>query len=155
MADKLTLPLSLLPNLLPIIDGVYVHAEGPKVRPILPGQYRALIDTGASHCWVKPHIGDALRPHSLEDYVVDRGDGIEEEAGFEIKSGFMKGLSGKPVEGWVQLDARLPAYKMLLLSGDFDAPADLVIGMDLICSFLQCAVLIRGTGTLPMLVIEF
>ena len=155
MADKLALPLALLPNLLPIIDGVYVHAEAPVIRPISPGGYRALIDTGSSHSWVKPHIGESLRPHSLEGYVVDRGEGVEENAGIEIKSGFMKGLNGKPVRGWVQLEARLPAIEMLLFSGDFDAPADLVMGMDLMCSFAQCAVLVRGVETSPILVIEF
>jgi hypothetical protein len=155
MADSLALPLALLPNLLPVLEGVYVHAQGPTTSPALPGPYRALIDTGSSHSWVKPPIGESLQPHSLEEYVVDRGDGAEEDAAIDVKSGFMKGLEGKPVRGWVQLDARLPAIETLLLSGNFDAPADLVIGMDLMCSFIQCGVLIRGTQTQSMLVIEF
>jgi hypothetical protein len=155
MADKLALPLALLPNLLPVLEGTYVHAHGPTTTPTFPGPYRALIDTGSSHSWVKSRIGDSLQPHSLEGYVVDRGDGTEEDAAIDVKSGFMKGLEGKPVRGWVQLDARLPAIEILLLSGNFDAPSDLVIGMDLMCSFIQCGVLIRGTQTQSMLVIEF
>ena len=155
MSNKLALPLILLPNLLPMLQGVYVPARGPMTKPPSPGPYSALIDTGASHSWVKPHIGDSLEPHSLEGYVVHHGDGKEEDAGVDVKFGFMKGLNGKPVKGWVQLDARLPAIENLILSGDFEAPADLVIGMDLICSFIQCGVLIRGTQTQSMLVIEF
>jgi len=155
MPEKLLLPLRLAQNLLPYLDGVYVYTNAPKHVPVTPGPYRALIDTGASHSWVKPHIGDTLPTHSLEGYVIDRGDGVEEEAGLDVKSGFMKGLLGKPVKGWVQLAAPLPAVEILLLSGDFDAPADLVVGMDIICSFLQCAVLIRGTQYQPSLVIEY
>jgi hypothetical protein len=155
MPDKLLLTLSLAQNLLPYLDGVYVHAEAPLLAPVTPGSYRALIDTGASHSWVKPYIGNSLQGHSLEGYVIDRGDGIEESAGLEVKSGFMKGLSGRPVKGWVQLDARLPAYHTLLFSGEFDAPADLVVGMDILSSFLQCAVLIRGVKYRPSLVIEY
>jgi hypothetical protein len=156
MSDKLALPLILLPNLLPMLGGVHVHAKAPMTRPPSPGPYQALIDTGASHSWVKPHIGDSLQPHSLEGFVVDRGDGPEAPASIDVKSGFLKGLSGKPVRGWVQLHAQLPALEILLLSGDFDAPVvDLVIGMDLLCSFIQCGVLIRGTQAQPMLALEF
>lgn len=155
MPERLSLPLTLAQNLLPYLEGVYVHAEGPGSRPITPGAYRALIDTGASHSWVKAHIGDSLQTHSLEGYVIDRGNGVEEEASLDVKLGFMRGLSGKPVRGWVQLDSRLPAIEILLFSGDFDAPADLVIGMDLMCSFLQCVVLIRGAESQPSLVIEY
>ena len=61
----------------------------------------------------------------------------------------------RPVRGWVQLDARLPAIEMLLLSGDFGAPADVLIGMDLLCNFVQCGVLIRGVARQPQLVLEF
>jgi hypothetical protein len=156
MPEKLILPLGLAANLLPFLDGVYVHAQAPLTVPSSPGPYRALIDTGASHSWVAPHIGDSLQPHSLEGYVVDRGDGTEEAAGLDVRFGFMKGLSGKPVRGWVQLESRLPAYELLLFSGDIGMPGvDLVVGMDLMCSFLQCAVLIRGTETKPALVIEY
>ena len=51
------------------------------------GPYRALIDTGASHSWVKPQIGDFLQTHSLEGYVIDLGDGEEEgiHLGFEVR----------------------------------------------------------------------
>lgn len=155
MPDRLALPLVLLPNLLPILEGVYVHAQAPSIRPSAPGQYRALIDTGATHSWVKPHIGDSLQPYSLEGYVVDRGDGTEEDAGIDVKFGFMKGLKGKPVRGWVQLEARLPAVEILLFAGELEAPADLVIGMDIICSFVQCRLLFRGTNRPAKLVLEF
>jgi hypothetical protein len=154
MPVKLLLPLVLAQNLLPYLDGVYVHAEAPERPPVAPGPYRALIDTGTSHSWVKPRIGDSLPTHSLEGYVVHRGDGVQGDASLDVKFGFMKGLLGPPVKGWVQLDSRLPAYQILLLSGEFDALGDLVIGMDLMCSFLQCAVLIRGTEYQPSLVIE-
>jgi len=77
MPDKIGLPLILLPNLLPTLEGVFVHAQTPVARPLTPGTYRALIDTGASHSWVKPQIGDTLEPHSLEGYFLDRGDGKE------------------------------------------------------------------------------
>ena len=103
-----------------------MHAQTPVTRPLSPGPYRALIDTGASHSWVKPHIGGSLQPHSLEGYVVDRGDGKEEDATINVKFGFMKGLNGNPVKGWVQLDARLPAIEILLFSGEFNAPADVL-----------------------------
>ncbi len=93
MADKLALPLVLLSNLLLMLEGVYVHALAPTTRPLSPGPFRALIDTGASHSWVKPHIGDSLQPHSLEGYIVDRGDGTEENASVDVKAGFMKGLA--------------------------------------------------------------
>ena len=155
MTDRLALPLVLLRNWLPSLEGVYVHAQAPTTKPISPGPYRALIDTGASHSWVKSHLGDSLQSHSLEGYVVDRGDGTEEEAGVDVKVGFMKRLSGRPVRGWAQLDARLPAIEMLLLSGDFGAPADVLIGMDLLCNFVQCGVLIRGVAGQPQLVLEF
>lgn len=155
MPDKLILPLTLLRNLLPVLDGVHIHARGPLTPPLSPRPYRALIDTGSSHTWIKPSIGEGLEPHSLEGYVTDRGDGVEEDAGIDVKAGFMKGLSGQPRNGWVQLDPRLPAIQLLLLSGDFEAPADLVVGMDLMLSFLQFAVLVRGMETQPALVIEF
>ncbi|MGA9641219.1 MAG: hypothetical protein WBQ72_07470 [Terriglobales bacterium] len=155
-SEKLAIPICLLQNLLPVLDGVYVHAQAPTVRPQAPGPYRALIDTGSSHSWVKPHIGNALQPHSLEGYVLDHGHGTEEDANIDVKFGFMKGLSGKPVRGWVQLEPRLPAIEILLFSGDFDdVTADVLVGMDLMCSFLQFAILIRGTQTLPMLALEF
>ena len=154
--EKLVIPIGLLQNLLPVLDGVYVHAQAPTTRPGAPGAYRALIDTGSSHSWVKPHIGDALQPHSLDGYALDRGDGTEEDANIDVKFGFMKGLPGKPVRGWVQLEPRLPAIEILLFSGNFaDGMADVLIGMDLMCSFLQFAILIRGTQTLPMLALEF
>ncbi len=153
MPDRLILPLVLEPNLLPYLDGVY--AQAPQSAPATPGTYRALIDTGASHSWVKPHIGDSLPPHSLDGYVIDRGDGIEEDLGVDVKFGFMKGLSGRPTRGWVQLDSRLPAYEIMLLSEEFEAPADVIVGMDLMCSFLQCAVLIKGIKYAPSLVIEY
>jgi hypothetical protein len=155
MTDRLALPLVLLPNLLLSLEGVHVHAQAPATRPISPGPYRALIDTGASHSWVKPNVGDSLQPHSLEGYVVNHGDGAEEDAGIDVKVGFMKGLSGSPVRGWVQLHARLPAIEILLFSGDFGAPADVLIGMDLLCSFIQCGVLIRGVAGQPQLALEF
>jgi hypothetical protein len=155
MPDKIGLPLILLPNLLPTLEGVFVHAQTPVARPLTPGTYRALIDTGASHSWVKPQIGDTLEPHSLKGYVLDRGDGKEEEIIVDVKSGFMKGLNGKPVKGWVQLDARLPAVEMLLLSGDFNAPADVLIGMDFLCNFIQCGVFFKGVQGQALLVIEF
>jgi|SRR5579864_2848886 len=155
MPDKLSLPLSFGQNLLLYLDGVYIHEKAPRTVPMTVGPYRALIDTGASHSWVKPHIGDTLEPHSLEGYVVNRSEGVEEDAGLEVKVGFMKGLSGQPVRGWIQLETRLPAIEILLFSGDFDAPADVLIGMDMICSFLQCAVLVRGTQFRPLLVIEY
>jgi len=154
MSERLALPLVMLPNLLLMLEGVYVHVHPPMFRPGSPGPYRALIDTGASHSWVKPHIGDSLQPHSLEGYIVDSGDG-KEEAGIDVKVGFMKGLNGKPVRGWVQFESRLPAIDILLFSGDFGADADLVIGMDLLCSAVQCGVLIRGNQAPPMLAIEF
>jgi hypothetical protein len=156
MPDKIVLPLLLLPNLLPILEGVFVRGHDPTLGPVLRGPYRALIDTGASHSWVKPYIGDFLQPHSLEGYVVEGGDGVEVDANsIEVMCGFMKGLSGKPVSGKVQLEARLPFIEILLFSGDLDAPVDLVIGMDIISSFIQCGVLIRGTQTPSMLAIEF
>jgi len=155
MPEKISLPLLLAENLLLYLNGVYAYADVPKHPPHTPGPYRALIDTAASHSWVKPHIGDTIPTHSLEGYVVDRGDGVEEEAGLDVKSGFMKGLLGRPVKGWIQLAPPLPAVEILLLSGDFGAPADLVVGMDIICTFLQCAVLIRGTKYQPSLVIEY
>jgi hypothetical protein len=156
MPEKLMLPLRLAQNLLPLLDGVYVHAEAPLTVPLGTGPYRALIDTGSSHSWVKPNIGDSLQRHSLEGYVVDRGNGTEEDAALDVKFGFMKGFSGKPVRGWVQFDRRLPAYDILLFSGDFGMPdVDLLVGMDIVCSFLQCAVLIRGTQYQPSLNIEY
>jgi hypothetical protein len=91
----------------------------------------------------------------LEGYVVDRGDGEGGDVIIDVKSGFLKGLKGKPVRGWVQLDARLPAIEILLLSGEFNAPGDLVVGMDLLCSFLQCGILFKGIQQQPSLVIEF
>jgi hypothetical protein len=155
MTEKIALPLIALPNLLPTLRGVHVHAAAPIMPPSSPGPYSALIDTGSSHTWVKPHVGKLLEPHSLEDYVIDRGDGVEEDAGVIVKSGFMKGLQGTPLRGWVQLEERLPALDLLLLSGEFEAPTDLVIGMDLIFSFLQFGILIRGMNTQPTLVIEY
>jgi hypothetical protein len=156
MPDKLLVPLRLAPNLLPLLDGVYVHAQTPLIVPLAAGPYRALIDTGSSHSWVKPNIGDSLQPHSLEGYVIDQGDDVEEDASLDVKFGFMKGFSGKPVRGWVQLEQRLPAHDILLLSGDFGMQdVDLLVGMDIICSFPQCAVLIRGTQYQPSLVIEY
>jgi hypothetical protein len=155
MTQQVVLPLRLLPNLLPVLEGVYVHPEAPLTKPTVPGPYRALIDTGSSHSWVKPAIGDLLQPHSLEGYVLERGDGIEEDLALDVKSGFMKGLQGKPVEAWVQLDRRLTAFKVLLLSGDFDMPhADVVLGMDYLLNFVQCGVLFRGLQTQSQLVIE-
>jgi hypothetical protein len=155
MPDRLTLPLGLLSNLLPVLSGVHIHAEAPLARPVSSGPYDAVIDTGSSHTWIKPVVGNGLQPHSLEGYVIDRGDGVQEEAGIDVKAGFMRGLSGSPRRGWVQLDVRLPAIEMLLLSGDFDMPTDVLIGMDLIASFLQFAVVIRGTETQPFLQVEF
>jgi len=75
----------------------------------------------------------------------------------DVKFGFMKGLSGKPVRGWVQLEARLPAIEILLFSGDFNAPGDLIIiiGMDILCSFMQCGIVFRGVQAQPLLVLEF
>ena len=139
-----------------MLEGVFVHAQAPTTGALSPRPYRALIDTGASNSWVRTHIGDMLQPYSLKGYVVDRGDGVEEEASIDVKSGFMKGLTGKPVRGWVQLHERVPAREMLLLSGDTKAPvADLVIGMDLLCSFVMCGVLVRGSRGQPTLAIEF
>jgi hypothetical protein len=155
MPNRIGLHVVLLSNLLPVLDGVYVHAQAPATRPLSPGPYRALIDTGASHSWVKPQIGDSLQSHSLEGYVVDRGAGDEGDVTIDVKSGFLKGLKGKPVRGWVQLDARLPAIEILLLSGESNAPGDLVVGMDLLCSFPQCGILFKGIQEQPSLVIEF
>ena len=155
MPERTLLPLSFLPNMLPVLDGVYVHAYAPVAKPVLPGPYRALIDTGSSHSWVKPAIGDNLRSHSLEGYVVDRGNNEEEEVLVDVKTGFLKGLSGNPRKGWIQLEPNLPAIDLLLLSGDFEAPVDLVLGMDLMLSFVQCAVLVRGLQFKPTLVIEY
>ena len=155
MSERLLLPLGLAENLLLYLRGVDVHAEAPPSRPITPVPYTALIDSGASHSWVKPNIGNNLSLHSLEGYVVHRGDGVEEDAELDVKFGFTNGLSGKPVRGWVQLDARLPAYEMLLFSGEFDAPADLVLGMDVMCSFIQCGILVRGTQQQPSMAIEY
>jgi hypothetical protein len=155
VSERLLLTLDLAENLLLYLKGVYIHSQAPRSRPVAPGPHVALIDSGASHSWVKPSIGDKLEPHSLEGYVVRRGDGVEEDAGLEVKFGFMKGLQGKPVKGWVQLDARLPAYGILLFSGEFGAPADIVIGMDIMCSFIQCGVLVRGTAQRPSLAIEY
>jgi hypothetical protein len=155
MTDKLGLPLLQLSNLLPVLEGVYVHAQAPVTRPLSPGPYLALIGTGASHSWVRPQIGDSLEPHSLEGYVIDRGDGKEEDATIDVKFGFMKGLNGKPVRGWVQLDMRLPALEILLFSGQFNAPADLIIGMDILLSFIQCGIVFKGLKEQPLLVVEF
>jgi hypothetical protein len=155
MTEKISLPLVLLSNLLPTLEGVYVHEQAPTMRPFSPGPFRALIDTGASHSWVKPHIGDVLQPHSLEGYVVNRCDGTEENWSPDVKFGFMKGLTGKPVRGWVQLAAQLPAIDILLFSGEFPAPADLLIGMDLICSFIRCGLVFAGPRVHPTLLIEY
>jgi hypothetical protein len=67
----------------------------------------------------------------------------------------MKGLTGKPVRGWVQLAAQLPAIDILLFSGEFPAPADLLIGMDLICSFIRCGLVFAGPRVHPTLLIEY
>src|SRR5437667_2995930 len=70
--------------------------------------YRTLIDTGSSHSWVKPHIGDSLQRHSLEGYVVDRGDGAEENA-----SVFHRGShrsARKMRMGCVTLTGRMAAF---------------------------------------------
>ena len=67
----------------------------------------------------------------------------------------MKGLNGKPVRGWSQLDLQLPAFEILLFSGDFNAPADLVIRMDILCSFMQCGIVFKGVQGQPLLVLEF
>jgi hypothetical protein len=155
MAIQLALPLVMLPNLLPVLEGIYVYAQPPTTRPLSPGPYRALIDTGASHSWVKPDIGSSMQPHSLEGYVVRRGDGTEENAGIDVKSGFMKGVIGKPVTGWVQFEQRLPAIKQMLLCGEFDVPVDMVIGMDLLLFFPLCGVMVRGDRGQPFLAIEF
>ena len=155
MTQQIVLTLRLLSNYLPVLEGVYVHPEAPLIRPTMPGPYRAVIDTGSSHSWVKPAIGDMLQPHSLEGYVLDRGDGVEEDLALDVKSGFMKGLQGKPVGAWVQLDKRLTAFKVLLLSGDFDMPhADVLLGMDYLLNFVQCGLLFRGLQTRSQLVIE-
>ena len=155
MTQQVVLPLRLLPNLLPVLEGVYVHPEAPLTKPTVPGPYRALVDTGSSHSWVKPTIRDLLRPHSLEGYVLDRGDGVGEDLANDVKSGFMKGLQGKPVQAWVQLDRRLTAFNVMLLSGDFDmGQADAVLGMDYLLNFVQCGLLFRGLQTQSQLVIE-
>lgn len=140
----IALPLLLLPNMLPVLDGVYVYATPPRVSPCSPGPYRSLIDTGSGNSWVKPEIGDLLETFPMKDLVIDRGDGIELEASVDVKSGFMKGLRGKPVKGWVQLDGRLATYSVMLLSGDFGMDCDLIIGMDILCSFARSAIIIKG-----------
>jgi hypothetical protein len=156
MLNRIALPLVFLPSLLLRLDGVYVHTERPTIRPFSPGPYGAVIDTGASHSWVRPEIGELLPPHSLEGYVLDRGDGQDENLSVDVKSGFLKGLAGKPVTGWVQLDPRLPTIEILLLSGNFDVPGiDLLIGMDLMCSFIKCGVLVQGAQRPPTLAIEY
>jgi hypothetical protein len=56
----------------------------------------------------------------------------------------------------VQLDARLPAIDILLFSGNFDVPTvDVIVGMDLMCSFIQFGVLVRGIQASPTLAIEY
>jgi hypothetical protein len=155
MTQKIGLPLTILENYLVVLDNIYVHAQAPVAKPVNPGLYRALIDTGASHTWVKPKIGDTLNPHSLDGYVLDRGDGKEEDLTPEVKFGFQKGLKAKPVKGYVQLDVRFPAYELLLFSGDFDAPTDVVLGMDVLFSFIQCGIVFKGTQEQPLMVFEF
>ena len=86
---------------------------------------------------------------------MDRGDGVGEDLAIDVKSGFMKGLQGKPVQAWVQLDRRLTAFNVMLLSGDFDmGQADAVLGMDYLLNFVQCGLLFRGLQTQSQLVIE-
>ena len=155
MTQKLALPLSLLPNLLPTLSGVFVHSKPPLFRPTSRGPYLALIDTGATHSWVSSEIGKTLEPHSLEGYILPKDALAWEAEGVEVKFGFMKGLKGKPVRGFVQLDSRLPAMDMLLFSGDVELQgADLVLGMDLLCSFIQCGLVVSGPIGPATLVVE-
>jgi hypothetical protein len=88
VSERLLLPLAFAQNLLLYLRGVYVHAQAPQNRPVTPGPYLAVIDSGASHSWVKPNIGDHLQRHSLEGYVIHRGDGVEEDADLDVKLGF-------------------------------------------------------------------
>jgi len=69
------------------------------------------------------------------------------------KFGFQKGLTANPVEGWLQLHPNLAAYHHMLLSSDFPAPADLIIGMDALCSFARSDIIINGLEK-QILVIE-
>jgi hypothetical protein len=149
MGQKIELPLVMLRNLLLMLEGVFVHLHPPAKPPTHPGPYRAIIDTGSSNTWVCPKIGDLLAPYPTEE--LDLGD---KQSTPEVKFGFRKGQTAKPVEGWVQLDPRLTAYRMLLLSGDSEISADVVIGMDMLCSFVRSAVVVSGVKTQPVLLLE-
>ena len=144
MAPKITLPLVLLPNMHLVLEGVYVYAEPPLIEPTVPGPYRALIDTGAGNSWIKPSLGSLMAPYPLDQLVVDEGKGKQEDITVDVKFGFQKGLTGKPVEGWIQLHSSLCAYRHLLLTGDFDAEADVILGTDALCSFARSGIVFHG-----------
>jgi hypothetical protein len=144
MAPKITLPLILLPNMQLVLKGVYVYAKPPQMKPTVPGPYRALIDTGTGNSWVKPSLGSLMAPYPLDELLVDEGKGKQENMTVDVKFGFQKGLSAKPVEGWVQLHSSLCAYRHLLLAGDFDAEADVILGTDALSSFARCGIVFHG-----------
>lgn len=93
---KIILPLQLLRNFLIVLDGVYVYPEAPiGPRPVGPGPYRAVIDTGSGNSWIKPEIGGSFESYPVDDLVLDQGK--DSESGFvDVKFGFMKDLAGKP-----------------------------------------------------------
>jgi hypothetical protein len=153
MAPKITLPLVLLPNMQLVLEGVYVYAKPPLMKPTVPGPYRALIDTGTGNSWVKPSLGSLMASVALEELVVDEGKGKEEDMTVDVKFGFQKGLTAKPVEGWIQLHSSLSAYRHILLTGDFDAEADVILGTDALVSFARSGVVFHGVKE-QFLVIE-
>jgi hypothetical protein len=149
MGQRIELPCVMLRNLLIMLEGVFVHLQPPAKPPTHRGPYRAIIDTGSSNTWVCPKIGDLLAPYPAEELDLDG-----KHSTLDVKFGFQKGQTAKPVEGWVQLDPRLTAYRMLLLSGDLGIDADIVIGLDMLCSFVRSAVVVSGLKTQPVLLLE-
>ena len=153
MAPKIALPLVLLSNFQLVLEGVYVYAKPPVMKPTGPGPCRALIDTGTGNSWVKTSLGSQMAPYPLDELLVDEGKGNQGDMTLDVKFGFQKGLTGKPVEGWLQLHQSLSAYRHLLVSADFDAEADVILGTDALSSFARCGIVFHGI-TEQFLVIE-
>ncbi len=144
MPPKITLPLTRLSNGLLILKDVYVYAQLPHANPVTY-KCNALVDTGTGNTWIKPKIGNLLTPLDHNNHEIDYGDGAKAPMTKEVKFGFQKGLTANPVYGWVQFHESLLAYDCNLLSADFPADANLIIGTDLLCRFAHANIVFNGT----------